>query len=149
MRFIVMGTLRLPFAFFWGMHFTLVKSEITDILCKGKYFCTGDLIYDRFGFNQTSNSVLFQCKQSNWFQISQTVDQLCIDTSQSTLQSSISSLIVGRSMGLMPLVSLLCDLIWLYIFLLWQGTPIESYYSVVIAIQHRPQKWPMINTSFR
>ena len=36
----------------WRLH-----SENTQLLCKGKYHCTADLLFDRLGFGQTSKSV--------------------------------------------------------------------------------------------
>ena len=35
----------------------IVKPENTHLLCKGKYHCTADLLFDQLGFGQTSKSV--------------------------------------------------------------------------------------------
>ena len=46
------------------------KSETTSILCKGKYHCTADLLFDWLGFGQTSKSVVL-IQQNSWIQTSQ------------------------------------------------------------------------------
>ena len=35
----------------------MLLTENTQLLCKGKYHYTADLLYDRLGFGQTSKSV--------------------------------------------------------------------------------------------
>ena len=42
--------------FTWQMH-AIDYLENTHLLCKGKYHCTADLLFDWFGFNQTCESV--------------------------------------------------------------------------------------------
>ena len=38
-------------------HTQWVNAENTHLLCKGKYHCTADLLFDQLGFGQTSKSV--------------------------------------------------------------------------------------------
>ena len=45
-----LAVVRLPVILF-------ARAEITHLLCKGKYHCTVDLLFDRLGFGQASKSV--------------------------------------------------------------------------------------------
>ena len=41
-------------------------AENTDLLCKGKYHCMTDLLFDWFGFDQTSQTVVHSMQAKQW-----------------------------------------------------------------------------------
>ena len=53
------------------VRLTLVKPENTHLLCKAKYHCMADLLFDWFGFAKLVNRYLIQHKQGSWIVTSQ------------------------------------------------------------------------------
>ena len=55
--------------------------ENTHLLCKGKYNCTADLLFDSFGFKQSSEFVFIQHKEISLIKTNKTGGQLYSNTS--------------------------------------------------------------------